>query len=358
MVKSNGSERDWLHRLWYGRSVWRYPLWPLSLLFSLLVSLRRALYRKGILKSIEVPVPVVVVGNISVGGTGKTPITVWLATELKVRNHNPGIISRGYGGKVGAVPVRVSAESDPRQVGDEAILIAIRSRCPVFVHPDRVAAAKAAIDAGVDVLIADDGLQHYRLARDFEIAVMDGVRGTGNGLLLPAGPLREPLHRLQEVNRILVQTEGQDVDVPYVRRASDRLSSAFSLIPKQMRRLDEKLSRPLGEFAGKTVHGVAAIGNPRRFFRMLESHGMRVIPHAYRDHMQLTERQLAFGDSLPVVMTEKDAVKCSGMAIENAWYVPVTVKFPNAGRSNWLEELNRLVECKKEELCPRENSSS
>lgn len=358
MVKSNGGERDWLQRLWYGRSAWRYPLMPFSWLFLLLVKMRRGLYRLRILRSFEVPVPVVVIGNISVGGTGKTPITVWLATELRVRNHKPAVVSRGYGGKVGDVPVRVTAASDPRQVGDEAILIAIRSRCPVFVHPDRVAAARAAIEAGADVVIADDGLQHYRLARDFEIAVMDGVRGTGNGLLLPAGPLREPLHRLQEVNRVLVQTEGQDVDVPYVRRTSDRSSSAFSLLPKHMRRLDEKVSKPLREFSGKTVHAVAAIGNPRRFFRMLEAHGMRVIPHPYRDHMPLTEEQLTFGDNLPIVMTEKDAVKCTNMALENAWYVPVTVKFPNAGRSNWLEELNRLLYRKKEELCPSENSSS
>lgn len=358
MVKTNGGERDWLQRIWYGRSAWRYPLVPFSLLFAVLVRLRRTLYRMRILKPLEVPVPVVVIGNISVGGTGKTPITIWLATELKIRGHRPGIVSRGYGGDVGAEPVQASGNSDPRQVGDEAILIAIRSRCPVFVHPDRVAAARAAVAAGVDVVIADDGLQHYRLARDFEIAVMDGVRGTGNGWMLPAGPLREPLHRLQEVNRVLVQTEGQDVDVPYVRRASDRSSSAFSLLPKQMRRLNETRSQPLGEFSGKTVHAVAAIGNPRRFFRMLESHGMRVIPHPFRDHQQLTPEQLAFGDNLPIVMTEKDAVKCTGMSLENAWYVPVTVKFPNAGRSNWLEELNRMLETKKEELCPTSNSPS
>jgi tetraacyldisaccharide 4'-kinase len=277
---------------------------------------------------------------------------------LKLRGHAPGIVTRGYGGNVGAVPVQATAESDPRQVGDEAILIAIRSRCPVFVHPDRVAAARAAVDAGADVLIADDGLQHYRLARDFEIAVMDGIRGTGNGMMLPAGPLREPLERLLEVNRVLVQTEGQDVDVPYLRRNSDKSASAFSLLPKQMRRLDESLAQPLGDFSGEWVHAVAAIGNPRRFFRMLEAHGMKVIPHPYRDHVQLTIRQLTFGDDSPIVMTEKDAVKCAGMVLENCWYVPVTVKFPNAARSNWLEELNAMLEQKKEELCPSTGTSS
>jgi tetraacyldisaccharide 4'-kinase len=330
---------------------------PFSLLFSALVALRRGLYRKGLLASFRIPVPVVVVGNIAVGGTGKTPITIWLAQELKIRDHKPGIVTRGYGGDVGSVPVLASADSNPDQVGDEAILIASRARCPVFVHPDRVAAARAAVAAGVDVIIADDGLQHYRLMRDFEIAVMDGVRGTGNGMLLPAGPLRESLHRLQEVDRVLVQTEGQDVDVPYLRRASDRAASAFSLLPKQMCRLGDSSSQPLGKFSGKPVHAVAAIGNPQRFFRMLEAHGMRVIPHAYRDHAKLTEAQLQFGDKLPIVMTEKDAVKCGGLDVDNCWYVPVTVKFPNAGRSNWLENLHEFLTKRKVELCRTADSS-
>jgi tetraacyldisaccharide 4'-kinase len=358
MARQNGNDQDWLQRMWYGNSAWRFPLLPLSLIFFAVISLRRWLYRVGIVKSSRVSVPVVVIGNITVGGTGKTPITIWLAQELKIRGHNPGIVSRGYGGRVGPTPIEATAFSSPDTVGDEAILIAIRSRCPVFVHPNRVAAAKAAIDSGVDIIIADDGLQHYRLARDYEIAVLDGLRGTGNGLLLPAGPLREPLERLHLVDRVLVQTEGQDVDVPFLRRLADRTSSAFTLVPKQMRELNGMSSRPLSEFSGKTVHAVAAIGNPTRFFRMLESHGMRVIPHAYRDHLQLTMKHLAFGDGLPIVMTEKDAVKCGGLSVANCWYVPVTVKFPNASRSNWLEELNSFLLRKKEELCPSVHSTS
>ncbi|HSD69954.1 MAG TPA: tetraacyldisaccharide 4'-kinase [Woeseiaceae bacterium] len=357
MVRQNGNDQDWLQRLWYGESAWRYLLWPFSLAFSVLASLRLALYRIGVLRSYRLSVPVLVAGNITVGGTGKTPITIWLAQELKIRGHKPGIVSRGYGGKVGAAPVEATPGSSPATVGDEAILIAARSRCPVFVHPDRVAAAKAAIAAGADVIIADDGLQHYRLSRDYEIAVIDGLRGTGNGLLLPAGPLREPLDRLQRVDRVLVQTEGQDVDVPFLRRLTDRHSSAFTLVPKQMRELNGESSCTLGDFAGQTVHAVAAIGNPTRFFRMLEAHGMRVIPHAYRDHLQLTAKHLAFGDGLPIVMTEKDAVKCSGLSVGNCWYVPVTVKFPNAGRSNWLEELDIFLQKRKEELC-RSNAST
>ncbi|MDH4048626.1 MAG: tetraacyldisaccharide 4'-kinase [Gammaproteobacteria bacterium] len=358
MVKENSSDRDWLQKLWYEKSPWRFVLFPLSVIFSALVALRRNLYSRGVLKSHRVPVPVVVVGNISVGGTGKTPISIWLAIELQVRDHKPAIVSRGYGGVVGPKPVKVTAESDPDQVGDEAVLMAIRSRCPVFVHPDRVAAARAAVESGADLVIADDGLQHYRLVRDFEIAVMDGVRGTGNGLMLPAGPLREPVQRLKEVDRVLVQTEGQDVDVPYLRRLSDRNSSAFSLLPKHMRELNGKRTRSLGDFSGKPVHAVAAIGNPRRFFRMLESHGMRVIPRAYRDHLKLTAQHLDFGDELPIIMTEKDAVKCAGLTVRNCWYVPVTVKFPNAGRSNWLEDLHRFLEKRKAELCPGNHSSS
>lgn len=358
MVRQNGNGQDWLQRLWYGDSLWRYPLLPLSFAFSMLVALRLWLYRIGVFRSFRLPVPVVVAGNVTVGGTGKTPITIWLAQELRIRGHKPGIVSRGYGGRVGPVPLEATGGSDPATVGDEAILIAARSRSPVFVHPDRVAAAQAAIAAGADVIIADDGLQHYRLARDYEIAVIDGSRGTGNGWLLPAGPLREPLDRLQRVDRVLVQTEGQDVDVPYIRRLTDRNSSAFTLVPKQLRELNGARSRPLGELAGQTVHAVAAIGNPTRFFRMLEAHGMRVVPHAYRDHLQLTGKHLDFGDGLPIVMTEKDAVKCSGLAISNCWYLPVTVKFPNAGRSNWLEELNLFLQERKEVLCQNAASTS
>jgi tetraacyldisaccharide 4'-kinase len=358
MVRQNTHEQDWLQKLWYGKSAWRYLLLPFSVVFAAAVSLRRNLYRRGVLRSYRLAVPVVVVGNITVGGTGKTPITIWLAQELKIRGHRPGIVSRGYGGNAGVKPVEATASGNPAQVGDEAILIAARSRCPVFVHPDRVAAAEAAMAAGADIIIADDGLQHYRLARDFEIAVLDGLRGTGNGLLLPAGPLREPLQRLQLVDRVLVQTEGHDVDVPFLRRMSDRSSSAFSLLPKRLRQLNGPSSRPLGDFSGKTVHAVAAIGNPTRFFRMLESHGMRVIPHAYRDHLQLTGKHLAFGDDLPIVMTEKDAVKCGGLSVDNGWYIPVTVKFPNAGHSNWLEDLHGFLLRKKEELCPITDSTS
>jgi tetraacyldisaccharide 4'-kinase len=358
LVSDYAKDNDWLQRMWYGDSLWRYALLPLTVIFAGLVRLRRLLYHSGMLSSQRVPVPVVVVGNITVGGTGKTPITIWLATELRIRGHNPAVVTRGYGGEVGPEPVQATACSSPDQVGDEAVLIADRSRCPVFVHPDRVAAARAAIAEGADVIIADDGLQHYRLQRDFEIAVIDGVHGTGNGLLLPAGPLREPMQRLDTVDRVLVQTEGQDVDVPYLRRVSDRSSSAFSLLPKQMRRLNGKAGKPLGAFSGKTVHAVAAIGNPKRFFRMLEAHGMRVVPHAYRDHMQLTQEHLAFADDLPIIMTEKDAVKCGAIELENCWYVPVTVKFPNAGRSRWLDDLDRFLIRRKEELCPGTTSSS
>jgi tetraacyldisaccharide 4'-kinase len=358
MVKQNSNVQSWLERLWYGRSSWRFVLLPLSTLFSAAVGLRRYLYRSGFLRSINVGVPVIVVGNISVGGTGKTPIAIWLARELGTRGHHPAIVSRGYGGRVGPRPVQATPESNPSEVGDEAIVMAARSACPVFVHPDRVAAASAAVAAGVDVIIADDGLQHYRLARDFEIAVVDGIRGAGNGLMLPAGPLREPLQRLQSVDRVLVQTEGQDVDVPFLRRAADQSASAFALLPRQMWRLGTEESRPLGEFSGKTVHAVAAIGNPQRFFRMLESHGMRVIPHAYRDHLTLTATQLEFGDNMPIVMTEKDAVKCRGLSVHNCWYVPVTVKFPNAGRSNWLDDLNDRLIIKKELLCLTSGSPS
>ncbi|MGH8166550.1 MAG: tetraacyldisaccharide 4'-kinase, partial [Woeseiaceae bacterium] len=192
-------------RIWYERSSWYLPLLPLSWVFAFVTAARRLLYRAGILGSTNVGKPVVVVGNIVSGGTGKTPVTMWLAARLAENGFRPAIVSRGYGGAVGDAPLEVTADSDAGVVGDEPLLMAARGICPVVVHPDRVAAARLAVDLGCDVIIADDGLQHYRLKRQFEIVVVDGERGFGNGHLLPAGPLREPLSRLGSVDHIMLQ---------------------------------------------------------------------------------------------------------------------------------------------------------
>lgn len=327
----------WIHRVWYegGRSY--VLLLPLTALYFLLVSLRRWLYERGMLKQQRVGVPVIIVGNITAGGTGKTPTAVWLAEELKNRGFSPGIVSRGYGGSKSKAPMHVDAASDPAVVGDEPVLLARRSACPVAVDADRVRAAQMLIEDGVDLVIADDGLQHYRLSRDYEICVIDGRRGLGNRLMLPAGPLREPPSRLYDVDQVFVN--GQ------LRKPHDSVSDVeqnaivFELAGTEASRLNGSLSRPLENFEGTTVHGVAAIGNPNRFFDLLRRWGMQVIEHAFPDHATLSKKDLAFGDDFDILMTEKDAVKYGNKAPDKFWYVHVDPVIDPVIAGPWLEQL-------------------
>lgn len=322
MRRSNDS---WVEKIWYGHSRKVWLLVPFSRLYELILVCRNYLYRSGIFKAHSVGVPVIIVGNITVGGTGKTPLTIWLAKTLKEKGLTPGIISRGYRGNVGATPVVAAPDSDPAVVGDEAILLATDSGCPVVVHPDRVAAARKAIETGADVIIADDGLQHYRLARNFEIAVIDGHRGFGNGRLLPAGPLREKPARLDTVDKVVVQRKAPSQEV--LRRSSDRRPVYFDLKPTSIRRLDGTEAGDIANFAGRTVHAVAGIGNPERFFRLLESFGMIVQRHPLADHARILPADLDFGDDIDVVMTSKDAVKCRFPEAGHCWRVAVEVEF-------------------------------
>ena len=287
---------------------------PLSCLYCGLVKLRRAAYRRGLATTRRLPVPVIVVGNIFVGGTGKTPLVAWVVAQLLAHGRRPGILVRGYGGRGRQWPVRVESESDPARVGDEAVLLARRTGVPVAAGPDRIAAAGLLIEAGCDVLVSDDGLQHYRLARDLELVVLDAARKLGNGRCLPAGPLREPPARLAEVD--LVIGNGGAVD-PY--------PDYFQLRPDALVRVDGEPSIA-GDWRGKKVHAVAGIGNPGRFFDALSAQGLRVIPHAFGDHHAFEPGDLAFGDELPVVMTEKDAVKVRAFARPHYWYQPVTAQ--------------------------------
>ena len=314
---------------------------PFSWLFAILSFVRRRLYERGILTRVRINRPVVVVGNITVGGTGKTPVAIWLARQLKERGMQPGIISRGYGGSVGHDPIQVTADSDPAVVGDEAVLMARRSGCHVVVHPNRVRAAQDLSMLGADVVISDDGLQHYRLAREYEIAVIDGTRGFGNGRLLPAGPLREPLSRLESVDRAILNKS-----VMRSRKVISDLPEGlpvteFYLKGTTARSLDNSKEVPLERFAGKEVHAVAAIGNPGRFFTFLESHGMQVIEHAFPDHAKLSEADLRYDDGLDVLMTEKDAVKCGDLEVDKCWYVPVRVEVDHP--QDWLDELQERL---------------
>lgn len=337
----SGSGDKFFNRVWYEHSKWRWSLIPFSWLFALLTALRRHLYRVGILRARDAGQPVIVVGNITAGGTGKTPVTIWLAESLKSRGLKPGIVSRGYGGRVGRDPRQVTDTSDPAVVGDEPLLMARRIVCPVAVHPDRVAAARLLAAMGCDVIVTDDGLQHYRLKRQFEIAVVDGARGFGNEWLLPAGPLREPVSRLRTVDRVMVQGRGNS-RVEELAAGNSNVTH-FVLAVRAVHDLRGRSTVMLDEFTGRSVHAIAAIGNPQGFFDLLKAHGLDVIPHVFADHAILTKSDLEFGDGYDVIMTEKDAVKCGSFAPRHCWYVEVDVVLDAEVNTSWLDELAEQV---------------
>jgi tetraacyldisaccharide 4'-kinase len=328
---------NWLHRAWYGGHGWYRLLLPLSGIYWLLSALRRFLYRAGLMRTRRAKVPVIVVGNITAGGTGKTPVTVWLANSLASRGFSPGVVSRGYGGSRSGASMRVDARSDPAVVGDEPVLIAMRTGCPVVVDADRARGAAMLVADGADLVIADDGLQHYALARDYEICVIDGARCLGNGHLLPAGPLREPADRIEDVDQVLFNGRAKEGG----EKMSTALQNAieFRLVAADACRLNGSLERPIDRFAGTTVHAVAAIGNPDRFFDTLRGHGIQVIEHAYPDHAPLRPGQLDFGDNFDILMTEKDAVKFPRQVSDRYWYVPVNVEIDPVAAAPWLEQV-------------------
>jgi len=305
-----------LASLWYDSHPLSTVLLPLSGLFRLVVAARRFAYKAGVLRSRRLPVPVIVVGNITVGGTGKTPLVIWMVENLRAAGYHPGVVSRGYGGKAARWPQLVTAASDPGMVGDEPVLIAQRAACPVAVAPRRVKAARALIaEHGCDVVVCDDGLQHYALQRDVEVAVIDGERRLGNGRCLPAGPLREGAARLRSVDITVVNGEALAGEC---RMQLDG-SVAQSLG-------DSRIKRDLGEWRGASIHAVAGIGNPGRFFGHLRGQGLTVVEHPFPDHHRFQADDLRFGDDQAVIMTEKDAVKCRGFAGPRHWYVPVTAR--------------------------------
>jgi tetraacyldisaccharide 4'-kinase len=305
-----------LESSWYRRSPWLIVLIPASLLYCGLSRLRRLLYRTGLLARHRLPVPVVIVGNLTAGGTGKTPLVTWLVEFLNASGYRPGVIARGYKGRAHRWPQPVGADSDPLNVGDEAVLLAGRCGCPVVVGPDRVAAARALLEQGeCDLIVADDGLQHYALDRDIEIVVIDGARRFGNGFCLPAGPLRESTGRLTEVDLVVANGEGNPGEYPMTMRAERAISLDPDIAPLE-----------LAGFGRQSVHAVAGMGNPGRFFTCLRQAGMRLEEHVFPDHHDYVAADLDFGDDRPVVMTEKDAVKCRNFGLRNSWYIPVTIE--------------------------------
>lgn len=335
-----GSVAGLADRVWYSRSRLALALVPLSWLFGKAVAARRWLYQIGRLSSFDAGRPVIVVGNVVAGGAGKTPVTLWLARGLKERGLRPGIVSRGYGGAVGTDPLEVLPEADPATVGDEPLMMARRLVCPVIVHPDRVAAARMAVAMGCNVVLADDGLQHYRLERRYELAVVDARRGFGNGRLLPAGPLREPLARLASVDRIMLQDGGRGRGEVEASLPDGVARTVFMLVPGMARELRGGGERELARWRGRRAHAVAGIGDPGRFFRMLEDHGIEVIPHPLADHARLSPGGLRFADGLDVLLTEKDAARLGSERPRGCWYVPVDLE-PADGGAEWLDRLAR-----------------
>lgn len=322
------SERD---EVWYGRRPppfqWRIASW----VYGLLSGLRRRLYRWGIVRTRHAGCPVVVVGNITVGGTGKTPLVLWIVDALQQAGRRPGVVSRGYGGTHHAGLLEVHSDTDPALAGDEPVLIARRSGLPVVVGRDRVAAARYLVEnLGVNLVIADDGLQHYALHRDVEICVLDGGRRLGNGRLLPAGPLREKARRLDSVDFVVTQGEAREGE----NAMNLSLDVAVSLCGNGRRQLSA--------FRGRMVHAVAGVGNPRRFFAALESLGLNVVPHSFPDHHPFRAEDLVFEEPYPVLMTEKDAVKCRNLGLSDAWYVPARARLNDGFRESLLNAVATL----------------
>jgi tetraacyldisaccharide 4'-kinase len=317
--------------LWYGQGPTAWPLLPLSWLYCAIARLRRIGYRRGWLASERLAVPVILVGNLTVGGTGKTPLVLRLVELLREQGWRPGIITRGYGGRADHWPRAVQPDSDPRLVGDEPVLLARRSACPVVAGPDRVAAGRLAIDAGgCDILVSDDGLQHYRLARDLEIVLIDGQRGLGNGHCLPAGPLREPPSRLEGVDLVLYKGGAGPGWRMRLR------PGALVNLADPGRRLSLEALR------GRVVRAVAGIGHPEPFFALLEAAGLTIERWPYPDHHDYVPADAERWRGGAVVMTEKDAVKCATFAGEDHWALPVDAILDADFEARFLSKLREL----------------
>ena len=317
-----------LAAVWYDRT--HPPPLPLRALVPVWRGLRvlhRAPFRFGWRKPLVFARPLVVVGNLVVGGSGKTPLVIALVEALRARGFVPGVLSRGYGGRVRAATL-LDAGSQPGEVGDEPCLIHQRTGAPVAVGGDRAASAALLLGQGVDVLVADDGLQNPAIRGDVEICVIDGERRFGNGWLLPAGPLREPLDRLRSVD-FRVTNGG----------VADACEVPMQLLGDRAVALCGDASRPLSEFGGRRVHAIAGIGHPARFFASLRAFGIEVVEHAFADHHAFRAQDLAFDDELPILMTEKDAIKCRSFGTTRHWHVPVRADLPR----EFPEEVAQLL---------------
>ncbi len=314
-----------LANAWYKNKRWIQCLRPLSALFALVSAVRRTLYCNTS-RAYTSKYPVIVIGNITAGGTGKTPLVIYLVEKLVEKGYRPGIVSRGYGSKAEEYPFIVTPNTCFREAGEEPLMIALHTGCPVVIDPDRVAAVKKLENEfNINVIISDDGMQHYQLNRTLEIALIDGQRGFGNGYLLPAGPLREKPARLSSVDLVVCNGE--------TRHELPEGTLRMDLEPTHMVRLadDKRLSVHdafLSSLTARKVHAVAGIGNPERFFNSLCSCGFDIITHIFRDHHLYRVQDITFDDDLAVVMTEKDAVKCRQICSDHHWYLKVAARLP------------------------------
>lgn len=323
-----------IERGWYQQASWLKVLRPLSILFTRLSKRRRAKFQCSD-SLYQSPVPIIVVGNISVGGTGKTPVVLALIELLRSCGYRPGIVSRGYGAKPPSYPWRIAADQPSAETGDEPLLIHSRGQVPVVIDPDRPAAVRHLLaNSDCDLIISDDGLQHYALKRDIEIAVIDGVRGLGNQRCLPEGPLREPPERLSEVDFVL-QNGGAEIQYPG--------SQMFTLAPTQIMSLQGMQVYLASEWSEsltiKKVHAVCGIGNPKRFFKTLRELDLEVIEHSFSDHHQYTQADFDGLNDYPIMMTEKDAVKCKLLNIPNSWVLQVAAMLPDTFKDSLLQRL-------------------
>ncbi|WP_236198612.1 tetraacyldisaccharide 4'-kinase [Pseudomonas pseudonitroreducens] len=326
---------DRLLDAWYKGHPALALLRPLELLYRRVAQARRQDFLSGAKPAYRAPVPIIVVGNITVGGTGKTPMILWLIEHCRARGLKVGVVSRGYGANPPQTPWRVRAEQSAAEAGDEPLMIVRRCGVPLMIDPDRSSAVRALLaEEPLDLILCDDGLQHYRLARDLELVLIDAARGLGNGRCLPAGPLREPAERLAEVDAVL--HNGAPGDPPG--------AFAFALRPSALINLASGEHRGVEHFpAGQSLHALAGIGNPQRFFATLEALNWRPIPHPFPDHAAFTAEQLRFTPELPLVMTEKDAVKCRSFAAPDWWYLAVEAR-PSPAFVAWFDaQLERLV---------------
>lgn len=337
---------SFLETAWHKKAKWLILLWPLSLLFRILVAVRRKLNQRSSPPAYQ-NVALIVIGNISVGGTGKTPLLICLAQHFTELGFKPGIISRGYGGQATAYPMDVDANSDVSQSGDEALLIAEKTACPVVVDPDRNRALQHLLDSyEVDLVLSDDGLQHYKLYRDIEIAVVDAERLFGNGFCLPAGPLREPISRLLQVDHIVINGkvgEANEVKSPLPAQLS--AASRLQLDPRYLINLSTGEKRPFSGAPfnmGTTVQAISGLGNPQRFYELLARLPYRLEVFSFPDHHAFTPSDLerrGIDAQQPVVMTEKDAVKCREFAQGNYWMLSVDVQL----EQEFLDKLTAQV---------------